>query len=120
MPNVGFRVKTFRKAQFHIVGGFRIDPDFLPDKVKGKVDQALLKHFSFDARSFGQPVALSEVIAVIQAVDGVVMVDIDNVPRTTGENPVNGHLLAAMPDGDQAAELLTLDRERPVELKVIP
>jgi hypothetical protein len=48
------------------------------------------------------------------------MVDIDDLRRTTGasKSPVNDRLLAAMPDGDLAAELLTLDPAHLDEIKV--
>ena len=105
---------------FKVMGSFRVDPDRIPEKVKTAVDDALLWHFSFDARKFGQSVPTSEVIAVIQNVPGVSMVDIDNLRRTTGvgDGAVNDRLLAAMPDGDLAAELLTLDPAHLDELKV--
>ena len=77
-------MKSFRDVRFKIVGGFRVHPDHVAEKVKAAVDAALLDQFSFDARSFGQSVPLSEVIAVIQSVPGVVMVDMDDLLRTTG------------------------------------
>ncbi len=119
-PFVPIRVRSYRKAMFKVMGSFRVDPDRIPEKVKTAVDDALLWHFSFDARKFGQSVPKSEVIAVIQNVPGVSMVDIDNLRRTTGvgDGAVNDRLLAAMPDGDLAAELLTLDPAHLDELKV--
>ena len=76
---------------------------------------ALLTRYSFDVRAFGQPVALSEVIAVIQSVPGVVAVDIDKFYRNDKPTPVwKARLDADRPamgaDGIvQAAELLLLD-----------
>ena len=118
-PHVDFRVVSFRDVRFKIPGGFRVQPEYVPDNVQAAVDAALREHFSFAARSFGQPVSLSEVIAVIQAVPGVEMVDVDDVVRTTGGGLVNGRLRAAMPEGDLGAELLTLDPAHLDELKVI-
>lgn len=105
---------------FKVTGSFRVNPDRIPEKVKTAVDSALLRHFSFDERKFGQSVPKSEVIAVIQNVPGVSMVDIDDLRRTTGidDSSVNDRLLAAMPDGDLAAELLTIDPAQLKELKV--
>jgi predicted phage baseplate assembly protein len=117
-PNIHVRVQSFRDVRFRIKGGFRVHPDFVPDKVKAEVDRALLQDFSFAARSFGQSVALSHVIAVIQAVPGVVMVDVDDLRRTTGAGLVHDRLPASMPSGDLAAELLTLDPVHLDELKV--
>jgi len=45
--------------------------------------------YSFAAREFGQPVILSEVIAILQAVDGVVSLDIDHLQRTDVPDPVD-------------------------------
>ena len=70
--------------------------------------------FSFDARSFGQPVALSEVEAVIQNVPGVAFVDLDAL--YLGATATREHYLAAQKPNEGAAigtafpaELLTLD-----------
>lgn len=119
-PFVPIRLRSYRKAMFKVTGSFRVNPDRIPEKVKTAVDSALLRHFSFDERKFGQSVPKSEVIAVIQNVPGVSMVDIDDLRRTTGidDSSVNDRLLAAMPDGDLAAELLTIDPAQLKELKV--
>ena len=79
------------------------------------VQAALLDRYSFDARSFGQPVALSEAIAAIQSIAGVVAVDIDKFSRNDAPAPPSQpRLIADRPamgaDGVvQAAELLLLD-----------
>ena len=100
-------MKSFRDVPFRIVGSFRVTADYQPDLVKAAVDAALLAHFSFEARSFGQSVTLSEVIAVVQNVPGVLMVDVYGIVRNGGESN-SGRLIAAMPEGDLGAEMLTL------------
>ena len=80
----------------------------------------LLAHFSFDARSFGQSVTLSEVIAVVQNVPGVLMVDVDDVVRLSGGGLDFGRLHAALPEADLAAELLTLSPTQLHALQVKP
>ena len=40
----------------------KVDPDYETDAVLAAVEEALREGFAFDARAFGQPVALSEVI----------------------------------------------------------
>lgn len=123
-PNVRIEMKSYRKATFQLAGSIKPVPEFLPEKVLAAVGQALRAQFSFEARSFGQPVSLSEVVATIQAVPGVAAVDVDKLYRV-GESAVwNARLLAAMPevgaDGEAvAAELLTLD-PAPIELRVMP
>jgi hypothetical protein len=74
----------------------------------------LRKQFSFDVRAFGQPVFSSEVIAAVQAVPGVVAVDLSKLYRADAAATLETRLLAALPemlaDGSMvAAELLTLD-----------
>src|SRR5207244_679497 len=94
-----------------------VAPDYLPDRVLAAVEVALRARFSFEARAFGQPVALSEVVAAIQAIDGVSAVVLTALHRT-GENPglptlAGQRLIAAAPQAGSAstvlaAELLTL------------
>jgi hypothetical protein len=80
--------------------------------------------FSFANRQFGQPVALSEVIALVQAVAGVAAVDLDLLYRTGKQVKLNTRLEADLPNGGDpasldAAELLTLD-PAPIDLEVMP
>ena len=101
----------------------RIDPDYLPDKVLSAVDGSLRSQFSFDQRSFGQPVTLSEVISVIQGVPGVVAADVRKLYRVDGVPGINFFLGAetTQPGYQSAAgaELLVLDPS-PVLLEVMP
>ena len=88
------------------------------------VEKALRDKFFFDARAFGQPVFLSEVIATVQAVTGVVAVDVNKLYRATAAATLQNRLLAALPetlaDGSLvAAELLTLDPAPQDELGVM-
>ena len=81
-------------------------------------------HFRSRNRQFGQPVNLSEVIALVQAVEGVVAVDIDNLYRTGETVKLNSRLEAELPHGGDpaslgAAELLTLD-PTPIDLEEMP
>lgn len=55
----------------------RIDADRLWEPVVTAVRAALLAAFGFERRSLGQGIAASEILKVIQAVDGVAMVDLD-------------------------------------------
>ena len=122
-PHIPLRVQEYRKASFQLGAFVEVNPDYEPQKVLAAVEQALRAAFSFDARAFGQSVALSEVMAMIQGVDGVIAADVTRLYRTdnsTGQ-PVNDLLLAAAPQagagalpspqGDivSAAELLTLN-----------
>ena len=61
-----------------ISANVRIHPDYLWEDVAARLRAALLAAFGFEARDLGQHVFLSEVYAVMQAVRGVVYVDIDS------------------------------------------
>jgi hypothetical protein len=113
-PFVSLRVKSYRPAHFRFAGKMKVNPDYQSDAVLAAVEQILRKQFSFDVRAFGQPVFLSEVIAAVQTVPGVVAVDVNKLYRTGAAALVKARLLAALPemlaDGSVvAAELLTLD-----------
>jgi hypothetical protein len=113
-PFVELRVKTFRPVYFRFAGNVKVDADFESDKVLLAVERALRDNFVFDARRFGQPVMLSEVISVIQAVPGVVAVDVDKLYRGGSSPSLQPRLLAELPEtlpnGQlAAAELLMLD-----------
>ncbi len=113
-PFVELRVKTFRPAYFRFAGHIKIAAEFEIDKVLAAVEQALREQFSFAARAFGQPVMLSEVIAAVQAVAGVIAVDVDKLYRSGATPSLQQRLLAELPvltaNGQlPAAELLTLD-----------
>ncbi len=122
-PRVPVRVESYLPAFFQLSAKVRIDSAYDSDQVKKAVEQALRKAFSFAAREFGQPVAKSEVIAVIQSVAGVLGVDLDELFRSDAtaaelsETRLFDRLAAQVPRaGTEAmvgAELLTLD-PRPV------
>jgi len=89
-----------------------------------EVEAALRDRFSFAAREFGQPVTLSEVIAVMQDVAGVIAVDVDRLYRTDGVGADDQTCLPSASPGvgdgpsAEAAELLTIS-SAPVVLKVM-
>lgn len=124
-PRVPVAVKSYRKVFFKLAAELRVDPAYLPDRVVTDVESALRSSFSFDARSFGQPVTLSEVVTVMQSVGGVVSVDINKLFRSDKPATLESSLPASAPQpGDDAtqaaaAELLTLDPGPLNELEVI-
>ncbi|MEL6853769.1 MAG: putative baseplate assembly protein [Cyanobacteria bacterium J06607_13] len=124
-PHVPLQVKTYRKALFRLKGGIKVNADFQAEQVLTAAKQALKAAFSFESRAFGQGVALSEVLAVMQAVPGVVHVDLDRLWRQRSRrNGLKAPLPAAVPrrDGNRllAAELLTLDPASLDELGELP
>jgi hypothetical protein len=96
VPGVPVRVQSYRKAAgaFTLSARVKIDPDHETERVLAAVRVALELAFSFEAREFGQPVELSEVIAVIHSVSGVTAVDVDDLRRVPSEPAVPVTLLA--------------------------
>jgi hypothetical protein len=122
-PLLPIEVKTCTRVSFKLGGTVFVEANRIPEKVEAAVKEALKAAFSFDARSFGQPLALSEVEAVIQNVPGVAFVDLDAL--YLGNTAAREHYLAAQKPEDGAAigtafaaELLTLDQSSLSALKV--
>jgi uncharacterized phage protein gp47/JayE len=114
-PYVPLRVKSYAAAPFRLAAAVTRDPDYLADKVDADVMAALLSAFAFDARAFGQPVALSEVMAAIQIVPGVVALAVNALHRLdlVGGGGVQDRLPASVPQSGTGgtpspAELLML------------
>lgn len=122
-PTVPLSIESYQQRLFRLSAAIQVHPDYLPEKVLAEVEQKLRESFSFEARTFGQPVHLSEVIAVIQNVRGVKAVDVNELYRSDQPAKLNPRLEAAAPQpvGDKvfAAELLTLDPS-PLGLEVLP
>jgi hypothetical protein len=106
-PFVPVRVATYRLAEFEVAGTIAVHPDYEAEKVLASVRQALRARFSFDAREFGEPVSLSEIIAAMHSVAGVTAVDVDHLQRTGLSNPVDPapRLFAELPAGGAAADV---------------
>jgi hypothetical protein len=110
-PDVPLTVGSYRGALFRLDATLTHDPAHLPSTVRSEVDARLRQAFGFEARALGQPVALSELIGVVQDVDGVLGVDVNELYRTDRE-PVahpEPRLGADLPIAGRAAELLTID-----------
>jgi hypothetical protein len=106
-----FTVDSYNPRFFRIDATLTYDPAYQPDFVRSAVIAALTAGFGFDARSFAQPVALSEVIGVIQGVAGVAAVDVNELFRTDIDPQAHPEpwLPAYPPAVGLAAELLTID-----------
>lgn len=83
-PTVEVRIESFQPLTFNLKATVLYDPRYLADDVKEEIEEALLGGFSFDQRSFGQPVTAAEIISVIHEVDGVVAVDLDALAIGSG------------------------------------
>jgi predicted phage baseplate assembly protein len=108
-------IKACRPSMFWLDASIQIAADYSWDNVSLAIESALLSKYSFDARAFGQPVSLSEVMAVMQNVDGVVAVDVTVLSRTkNGTDGLDQPLTAELSGEDEngnilGAELLLLD-----------
>lgn len=111
-PHVPLVIKSFDDVRFEITAIVEIDPAYESGLVKAAVTSALLAAFSFEARAFGQRVTLSEVMAVMQGVAGVVSVDVNLLARSDGigGSGLFAPLPSALPNASlRGAELLTID-----------
>ncbi|MGQ4417801.1 putative baseplate assembly protein [Streptomyces sp. SAS_269] len=96
------RIDSFRPCPFTVDLAVHTSEAHDRATVFAAVTDALVEAFSFDARDFGQPVAPSEVLAVVQGVEGVrgtVLLAL----RTAGRSAPAAEPLPAEPD-----QLLTL------------
>jgi hypothetical protein len=123
-PFVPVRAVSYQKRLFKVAGKIKVDPDHETEKVLAAANDKLRDTFAFAKQQFGQPVNLSEVIALVQGVEGVVAVDIDSLYRTGETVKLNSRLEAELPHGGDpaslgAAELLILD-PAPIDLEVMP
>jgi hypothetical protein len=116
-PFVPVAVENHEAVTFRTGLRVKIDPDREAAKVLEAVEKALRNAFSFEERSFGQPVTLAGVTAAAQAVPGVIAVQVARLYRSGGPDPEAGlsaPLASRAPQpGERGtvlpAELLTLD-----------
>ncbi len=112
-PNVHIQIKTYGHQLFRVNAGIVVGIEHEQEKVRSAVEINMRESFSFYSREFGQPVILSEVIAIIQNIPGVDAVDVDKLYYFDNDESFNYRLDAAVPiSGEKetfAAELLTLD-----------
>jgi hypothetical protein len=124
-PFVPVKMASFRAVHFRISGNLFVDARHDEKIVLDAVKKALLDGFCYDRRRFGQAVFLSEVIEIMQAIDGVLAVDLDALFRSDQMQALHPRLLADPPHLDLhgsmlAAELITLDPLCLDDLGVLP
>ncbi len=112
-PRVPILINSYIPRFFKVDFSVEISPEFIPAKIKAEIDEKLHAEFSFENREFGQPVWKSEVITLIQEIDGVISVDVDalyffeNLPSP--ENVLRASLPQYKSDQFAGAELIMLD-----------
>jgi uncharacterized phage protein gp47/JayE len=118
-------IKAYTPINFKLNAVVQIAQGYQTALVQPAIEAALRSTFSFAARSFGQPVYQSEVIAAIQDVPGVVDVVLTEMYNSSDPGPsLQTQLAATVPQtGGRgqivAAQLLTLD-PGPLGLTVTP
>ena len=114
-PGSRVRIDSFAPLAFNVRAKLLMTRGHLPDKVKAAVVTAVRSTFAFGRRAFGQAVTKSEVLAVIQGVEGVAAVDLDtlhfssNVAALAGRLPARTAGWNAAHNAIQAAELLLVN-----------
>lgn len=71
-PTLTVRLDSYQPLYFSLAARVQIDPAYLPDKVLAAATAAVAGRFGFGQRAFGQPVHKSEILAALQAVEGMV------------------------------------------------
>ena len=109
-------LQSYVPATFVLGAKLTIKPEYEADKVIAAVAAALRTDFAFDARDFGMPVTIDEVMASAHRVPGVAAIDVDTLHRSdAAAGPEPEARIFPSPgtvqlDGSvSAAELLTLD-----------
>jgi hypothetical protein len=96
-PNRPLQIVGYRPLALEVtVRLIAIAPDLRSADVKAAAAMALLAHFAFDARQFGQTVHLSEVFVAAQGGTGVLGVDVDSLTLTDPAQRA-AHLLSSGP-----------------------
>ncbi|MBL9135494.1 MAG: putative baseplate assembly protein [Verrucomicrobiales bacterium] len=120
-PGTRVRLGTYEPRSFSVAAKILVQADQEADRVRGKVTVAVREAFSFGRRSFAQAVTRSEVLAVMQGVEGVLAVDLDRL-HFSGQAPgLEDRLPSRGPDWNDAhnairsAELLLVD---PREIRI--
>ena len=78
-PVVPVVVQAYAPRAFHVELRVKVDPRREAETVFKAVQAALADAFGFRRRAFGQPVSAAEVLSLVQAVPGVVAVDLDRL-----------------------------------------
>jgi uncharacterized phage protein gp47/JayE len=76
-PNHALFLDNYVQVPIVITATVRVEPAYVASKIAAAARGALLSALSFASLQFGQPLALSEMYAVLQRVEGVGSVDID-------------------------------------------
>ena len=112
-PRVPVLINSFVPKFFKVEFTIEISSDFLAEKISTEIDEKLHEEFSFENRAFGQAVWKSEVITMIQQIEGIISVDVDALYFFENLSSLHDVLPASLPQyrNNQftGAELIMLD-----------
>jgi predicted phage baseplate assembly protein len=86
-PHVAVALLSHQASPFHLGLKVKGDPAYDIKTVLAAVEAALHQHYAFESRALGQPVQQSDVIAVAQAIPGVVAIDLTRLYGGTQSPP---------------------------------
>jgi hypothetical protein len=120
---VRFQVASYRARSFLVSARVLADERLEPVSVFERVVTALRAEFSFDRRSFAQPVTSAEVITAIQGIEGVVASNLAALYAFDPASPPPTEFVPPPPEevltaergalaGNLGAELLLVDPAR--------
>jgi predicted phage baseplate assembly protein len=104
------QVDSHESLTFNIDAKVWVQPDFIAADVLTDVQEALVSAFSFETRSFGQAVTKGEVLAVMQAVSGVIAVDLATLYFTSSSAVLSDRLPVQIAHWDNSTEPPTIKR----------
>jgi hypothetical protein len=118
-PTTTFLLRSYQKMAFNVRAKILVSVDMEFEAVKQDVEEALKAAFSFEKRDFGQAVTLSEVMSLIQGVEGVEAVDIESLyqhdPLSTSEpkepEPIIPAIAVEQQDGVKIPSLLLINEQ---------
>jgi hypothetical protein len=94
-PHRSLRVQSFEPLTFRVKAGVWLRPGYDWETIRSAGAAALRDAFSFERRSLAQPISSSEVVATLQAVEGVLGVDLDDLTPPEG-SASTGPILPAL------------------------
>jgi len=111
-PRVPLQIASYQPVPFTFTAAVVVDQaSYAPAQVLAQVWRDLTAAFAFGQRQFGQGVAASEIIEIIQQVAGVTAVKLQALGRSGAAppGPVPAMLCVSGPQPPDGAELLQLD-----------
>lgn len=110
-PYLPIRLAVRERLALVVSTNIRVDPDYQWETLEPKVRSAVLDAFGFDRVELAQDLLLADVIKVIQAVPGVVYVDVD-VFDTISEDELLAGFTASAAGGLDLLDRIAIDPAR--------